>query len=50
MASNNMTKMEEGMETLQEHIEQVDEGMETMRKNVSSLMNNINKNELEVSC
>ena len=34
---------------VQEHLEQVDDGMDTMRNNVTSLMNNINKNQIEVS-
>ena len=40
--------MEEGMENVQEHLEQVDDGMDIMRKNVSALMNTININQNEV--
>ena len=34
---------------VQEHLEQVDEGMDIMRENVSSLMNNMNQHQAEVS-
>jgi hypothetical protein len=40
--------MEEGMENVQEHLEQVDDGMDIMRKNVTALMNTININQNEV--
>ena len=41
--------MEENMVHVQEHLEQVDEGMDIMRENVSSLMNNMNQHQAEVS-